>query len=225
MLDTSCRPYCDGLTMVDLLRTMVREVARLPLKIKCVVALAIVIEFAVVTQWERLPFGRTSPLVTPNLEAAPQTPEHSTASSSTDANSQSVAFEAALAKRLTRVVFDEPTVETNGTIKGNGQTVSLYGIKSFNSKNVCTKASGEKWACGLHAYATLRNLIARKRITCDPQTVLPNSVAATCVIGTTNVALTLVRDGLIELDGSAVDAEMINAQASAQNKRLGIWDR
>jgi endonuclease YncB( thermonuclease family) len=33
-----------------------------------------------------------------------------------------------------------------------------------------------------------------------------------------------IRDGLAELDGNNVDAEVVNAQAFAKSRKLGIWD-
>jgi endonuclease YncB( thermonuclease family) len=122
------------------------------------------------------------------------------------------------------LVIVEPEIQANGSIIGNGQILYLYGIKQFDSKNVCTRASGERWACGLHAYATLRNATAHKTIICDPKKILQNAVSAICRLGTTDVALTLIRDGLAELDENIEDTEMVNAQAFAKSRKLGIWD-
>ena len=138
---------------------------------------------------------------------------------------QAATAEAGLAKRMARLVIEEPMVQPNGSIIGNRQTLYLYGIKPFDSKTVCTRSSGARWACGLHAYATLRNAIAKKTIVCDPKTLMPNGISAICRMGTTDIALTLVRDGLVELDGNVVGSEMVNAQTFAKNRKLGIWDQ
>jgi endonuclease YncB( thermonuclease family) len=126
---------------------------------------------------------------------------------------------------MARLIIEEPIAQPNGSIIGNHKTLYLHGVKPFDSKKVCARASGERWACGLQAYATLRNTVAKKTIACDPKTLLPNAVTATCHIGATNVALVLVRDGLVELDDNADDADLANAQAFAKNRKLGIWDR
>lgn len=59
---------------------------------------------------------------------------------------------------------------------------------------------------------------------CDPKKVLQNGVSAICRIGTTDVALVLILDGLAELDENIKDTEMVNAQAIAKSRKLGIWD-
>jgi endonuclease YncB( thermonuclease family) len=141
-------------------------------------------------------------------------------------NARAARTESAPARRMDRIEIENPLAQPDGAIVGNGHTLYLYGIKPFNSKLLCTKASsGERWACGLHAYATLRNEIAHKRLTCDPKTTSPKGVSAICRIGTTNVALALLRDGVVELEGNIDDTEMERAQTLAKSGRLGIWDR
>jgi endonuclease YncB( thermonuclease family) len=214
--------------MMRVLREIVRAVAGFPLLVKFLIGLAILIAVVVVTQWDRLPFKEPPAPAAPQETASPQKPDQRF-SDFPDAppadQAQSAAVEAALAKRMARIVIEEPIVQSNGAITGNHQTLYLYGIKRFDSKTVCTHASGDRWACGLHAYATLRNSIAKKTIVCDPKTLLPNAVSAVCRLGTTDVALALVRDGLVEVDDNVDDAELAKAQAFAQNKKLGIWDR
>jgi endonuclease YncB( thermonuclease family) len=206
--------------MIRFLREMVREVARLSIPAKIAVGLIIPVIFVVVTQWERLTFKQPPVPEPPKVSIAPQQPAPPPAD-----KAQAMAAEAALAKRLTRFVIVDPNVQGNGSIIGTGQKFYLYGIKQFDSKKVCTRASGERWACGLHAYATLRNSVAKKTIVCDPRTLLPNAINATCRIGTTDIALALVRDGLVELDDNVDDAELVDAQNFAKGGKLGIWDR
>ncbi len=222
--------------MIRIVREMIRAVAMLPLPVKFFVALFISVIFVVVTQWERLNLvaqwqrltvKRPSILDTPKVAISPQQSEQRSfdfPDAPPADKAQTAAVEAYLIKRMARLVIEEPMAQANGSIIGNGQTLYLYGIKQFDSKKVCTKTSGERWACGLHAYATLRNAIARKTIVCDPKKILPNGVSAICRIGTTDVALTLVRDGLAELDENIKDTEMVNAQAFAKSRKLGIWD-
>jgi endonuclease YncB( thermonuclease family) len=129
------------------------------------------------------------------------------------------------AKPVRRIVITNPEVESNGSIIANGETYYLYGIKPFNSRQVCTRASGERWACGLHAYATLRNTLAHKTIVCDPKNTLPNGLSVLCRIGSTDVASILVGSGVAELDGSSDDADLAKAQDFAKSHKLGIWNR
>lgn len=214
--------------IIQTLREIVRAVVALPLAVKVLIGVAVLIEFVVVTQWERLPFRQVHSPVVSKVPVSPPEPEQNSFNFPEVLPADKVmtaAVEAALAKRMARVVIEEPTVQANGIITGGGQTLYLYGIKAFDSKAVCTRASGERWACGLHAYATLRNAIAKKTIVCDPKTLLPNAVSAICHLGTTDIALALVRDGLVEVDDKATDSEMAKAQAFAKNQKIGIWDR
>jgi endonuclease YncB( thermonuclease family) len=216
------------MSMARILREIIQEMVRLPLPAKIGVGLIIPVIFVVVTQWERLTLQQRSVPTPPKVSIAPQQTEQRSNNfpplPSADKTQTAVA-DAALAQRLARFVIVDPIVQGNGSITGGSQTLYLYGIKQFDSKKLCTRASGERWACGLYAYAGLRNAIAKKTIVCDPKTLLPNAVTATCRIGTTDIALALVRDGLLELDDTAGDADLANAQASARSAKLGIWDR
>ena len=135
------------------------------------------------------------------------------------------AIQAAVAKRLEPITIADPVVRPNGTIFANGKTLYLYGIRPFDSRDLCTKASGERWACGLHAYAELRNSTAHKTITCDPKTILPNGVTAICTMEATDIAVALVRDGLARVDDTLAYKALLDAQEFAESKKLGIWDR
>jgi endonuclease YncB( thermonuclease family) len=209
-------------------REMVREMARLPLPAKFFISLFIAGIFVVVTQWERLTVKAPPAPPAPEVTIVPPKPEQRSfdfPDVPLADQTQAAAIESALAKRMARVVIAQPKVEANGSIISDGQALYLYGIKPFDSKKLCTRASGERWACGLHAYATFRNTIAKKELVCDPKKILLNAVSATCRIGTTDVALTLVRDGLVELEDNIGDAELVKAQAFAKSRKLGIWDR
>jgi endonuclease YncB( thermonuclease family) len=214
--------------MISLVREMVRAVVMLPLVVKALLGLALIVEFVVVVQWERLSF-RQPP--TPALTQSPTSPERPAEGSfrfpdvPIPNTADAAAVEAALAKRMAPVTIKEPIVQPNGSITGNGQTLYLYGIKQIDSKKVCTRSSGDRWACGLQVFATLRNSIAKVTIVCEPKKILPNAVAAVCSQGPINIALALVRDGLVEIDENADDAGLVGAQAFAKSKNLGIWDR
>lgn len=215
--------------MLRLLREMIQELISLPLVIKIFVAIGLVTIFVVITQWERLGFGTqraaliqsATPTLPPQVEQRPA----DISKASTPENTDAEAAEALRLKRIGPIDIGDPLVQPDGSIKGNGQTLYLYGIKRFTSKDVCTKTTGLKMACGLRAYAGLRNSIEHKEIICDPRKILPNGTAATCRIGKTDIALALVRDGLVELDDNIDDVAMVNAQAFAKGRKLGIWDR
>lgn len=215
-------------TLRQLARETMREMGRLPLLAKIGVGLIIPVIFVVVTQWERLPFTRP-PILTPPADSLP-VPTPAVQSNNfqvppSDNKAETTGSSPALSNRLARFVIVDPQVHGNGLISGNGVSLYLHGLKPFDSKAVCTRASGERWACGLPAYATLRNAIAKQTITCDPKTLLPKAITATCRMGRDNIALALVREGLVELDDTRDDNDLLFAQAYAKSRRLGIWDR
>jgi endonuclease YncB( thermonuclease family) len=214
--------------MIRLLREMVRELVRLPLAIKVLVGVAIAIEFVVITQWDNLNFKSHPAPPAPKVASTvtpPDRPPFDFPEAPPAVKAQAAAVEAALSKRMARIVIDDPKVQADGSIIGNGETLYLYGIKPFNSKMVCTKPSGEKWACGLHAYATLRNTLVHKTIVCDPKKILPNSISAVCHLGPADVAAMLAHDGLVELDADFDDPDLAAAQSYAKSRKLGVWDR
>lgn len=222
--------------MTRTLHDMFLVLARLPFLVRLLIGAAIAGEFVVITEWERLNFHQWSRFTFSQLAAlppakvtiAPKQPEPRSfdfPEISTADKNQAAAISAALAKRMNRVVIADPKIETNGSIINDGQILYLYGIKLFDTKKVCTRSSGTRWACGLHAYAKIRNAVAAKLLVCDPKKIIQNGVSAVCRVGTTDVALTLVRDGLAELEENVEDAELVTAQVFAKNKNLGIWDR
>ena len=215
--------------MSRLLREMIQALAMLPFAIKVLIAVALVLDFVVITQWDRLfPKTPTAPVVQ-KASVSPPKPEHRIFDFSNmppHDETDSEEIKKISIKRMAPIVIDGPAANPDGSISADGKLLYLYGIKPFNSKNICTRASGERWACGLHAYATLRNTIAHKEITCEPKASLPNGLSTICRIGTTDVAALLARKGLVEIDENTKDdPELIDAQRFAKDQRLGIWDR
>jgi endonuclease YncB( thermonuclease family) len=214
-------------------REIIRAMASLPLLAKIAIGLIIPVIFLIVTQWERLDVVTQWERLASKLHYNPKPSAASFSSPQPQVPfnnfstkpSEKTAIDPALAKHLASFEVIDPIVQANGTITGGGKTLYLYGIKQFDSKALCTKASGERWACGLHAFAALRNDVAGKKITCDQKTLTPNALSATCRIGANNIALRIVRDGLIELDDNADDEDLIKAQDSAKSQKLGIWNR
>jgi endonuclease YncB( thermonuclease family) len=216
----------DESEMVRILRAMIRELTLLPLSIKIAVAVALSINFYVITHWEFLTSKKPTVSHAKKVKssAPPQGPFADFPKESHVDASKVAAIQAHVSKRMSRIVIDDPIVQPNGSITGNAQTIYLYEIKPFDSKTLCTRSSGERWACGLHAFASLRNAIAHKKIVCEPKKLLLNGVSAICRMGEIDIASILIRDGLAELDQTSDNAELMKAQALAKRSRLGIWD-
>lgn len=207
-------------------RDLIREMARLPLAAKIIIGLAILAEFVVITQWDYLASKMFSDSVAVQSPISSREPEQHSPDIRSDIDRPTVAtVEAPPPIRSIPIIIENPHIEADGSIIGNGQTFHLFGIKQFNSKELCVRASGERWACGLHAYATLRNTVARNRMTCNPTTLRADALVATCSVGTINLAEMLVREGLVQLDDNVDDADLVKAQASARSRKIGIWDR
>ena len=207
---------------------MVQAFGMLPLTVKLLVAIFLIADFVVITQWEKLPFGHAArPVIAKTAAPNPQSKQAASPSLKSAATDKllAAAAEQHVIERMNPIVLIDPQVQADGSIHNKGQRLYLYGIKPFNSKQVCTRATGERWACGLEAFATLHNEVAKKTILCKPKEIRPDGIGASCRMGDTNIALVLVRKGLAALDGKATDIELLNAQDSAKRQKLGIWNR
>jgi endonuclease YncB( thermonuclease family) len=209
-----------------LLRDVLREMAALPLPAKLLIALALIANFLVITQWERLPFAAASASRAPVVQApAVERRDFNFEDMSAVEAPDAAAAQKAQLRRMATITIEDPKVESDGSIRNDGQTLFLYGIKRFDSKAVCTRASGDRWACGLQAYATLRNELAHKTIVCEPKKILERALAATCRLNGLDVALILIRKGLVEVADDADVPDLLQVQAAARTARLGVWDR
>jgi endonuclease YncB( thermonuclease family) len=218
---------------VKYLREAVRELAALPFMIKIAVVIGIAGIFVVITQWERIgsfiqsarlqppaPIAAQASASRPPTIGRPADIAASPAEEPVDETSDEYR-----ARRLGRLIINGAKVNADGSITDKDRTLYLYGIKPFNSKNICKRASGEPWACGLQAYAGLRNAVANKIIVCQPKKILTNGLSVTCRIGDTDIAVMLVNNGLVALDDNVTDAALTNAQSFAKVRKIGIWDR
>jgi endonuclease YncB( thermonuclease family) len=211
--------------MRRLLREIVQTMAALPLYIKLTIAAALVLNFIVITQWERL-WNLASPSATQAQNTGKPEPtkfDFDTPPAATDFKSDEA--QAFLAKRMTPMTIYDPKIERDGRIVFENQSIFLYGVKRFDARNVCTRASGDRWACGLQAYATLRNEVANKTIVCQPKKLIDAGVIAACRLDNQDLALFLIAKGLIEAERDGEAIELVQAEAQARKERVGIWDK
>jgi endonuclease YncB( thermonuclease family) len=122
-------------------------------------------------------------------------------------------------------IFD-PRVGPDGSIAEgeNGRPFMLTEIMPFSSKDVCIRADGERWACGLHAYATLRNSVVHKSLQCTNEGS-PDDPRISCQIDGRNLALILISNGLAELKEGIQEADLLRAQGKAKAAKIGVWNR
>ena len=119
--------------------------------------------------------------------------------------------------------LERPEVRSNGTIKNGDAYFVLSDITRFTRKDVCADSSGQKWACGLQAYATLHNMIAGQAIDCIPRQLEGRNTVASCRLGSLNLAGELLKKGLVKLQPDVSDLELQDAQNYAKSHHLGIW--
>jgi hypothetical protein len=118
-----------------------------------------------------------------------------------------------------------PEVRPDGSIKFGDKSVFLDEVEPFTRKDVCSRASGERWACGLYAFAALQNSIANQTIACSERSATERSVNASCRANGLNIADFVLKSGLARLRPTVSDPDLGRIQERAQTARIGIWDR
>jgi len=119
--------------------------------------------------------------------------------------------------------LEHPEVRSNGAIKNGDSYFVLSDVTRFTRKDVCADSSGQKWACGLQAYATLHNMIAGQAIDCIPRQVDGKNTVVSCRLGSLNLAAELLKKGLVKLQPDVSDLELQQAQNYAKSRHLGVW--
>ena len=120
------------------------------------------------------------------------------------------------------VRFERARIDMSGSILADGHNLSLYGAVLLRRDKICTSAEGARWACGQRAFMALRSLLEGRSITCrfKHATVPPKAV---CWVGDSDVTLFLLSQGWAELADDVTEATYVEALASAQSKKVGIW--
>jgi len=205
-----------------LILEMAQALAALPLYGKVLVAVGLSAWVVLIADWNEI-----FPSPPPKIEQAQPAEPVQTAAAPADQKIEDRVSVSVQADELKgRFTIADPHVAPDGSIKSgaDGQPFFLSEIKRFTSKDVCNRSNGERWACGLHAYATLRNTIEHKAIQCA-NSGSEEQPKISCHIGGQSVALILVKNGLVELKDDAQDPDLLQAQATAKKARIGIWDR
>jgi len=121
------------------------------------------------------------------------------------------------------VRFERARIDMSGSILADGHNLKLYGAVLVRRDKICTTAEGARWACGQRAFIALRNLLEGRSITCRFKhvTVPPKAV---CWVGDSDVTHLLLSQGWAELADEVTEASYVEALASAQSKKVGIWE-
>jgi hypothetical protein len=207
---------------------IVQALALLPLYAKVLVAVGLAVWVVVVADWNEIFPAPPSPAAPAAKveQRAPAAPAQAAIRPAEQKSEDRIPVQAPAGGLPGAFTINDPRVAPDGSIRNgeDGAPFFLKELKPFNSKDVCTRSDGERWACGLHAYATLRNSIAHKTIRCtnDGSKEEPR---VSCRIGGENLALILVNNGLVELRDGVQDRDLLRAQSKAKAARTGIWNR
>jgi endonuclease YncB( thermonuclease family) len=116
--------------------------------------------------------------------------------------------------------FSNVRVDQSGILKTDAVTISLYGIALPPRKKICQSSAGTRWTCGNHALMALRNLVDTQTVACvfknEPKT-------AVCWVERVDVTRRMLETGWAELAPDVTERVYIDAAASAQKKKVGIW--
>jgi endonuclease YncB( thermonuclease family) len=119
------------------------------------------------------------------------------------------------------VFFKRARVEAGGTIRADGHNLDLYGMELVRRNRICAP-EGVRWACGQRAFIAMRGLLEGQSISCS-FIAAAGSPKAVCWVGDTDVSEWLLSQGWAELAEGVTDESYIEAAASAQRRKAGIW--
>ena len=109
------------------------------------------------------------------------------------------------------------------TIEIHGVRIRLHGIDAPESRQLCTRPTGERWRCGQQASLALSDQIGRSTVSCDPRdTDRYGRTVAVC----SSRGLDL--NGWLVIQGWAVayrrySRDYVRAEDQARAARRGVW--
>lgn len=112
-----------------------------------------------------------------------------------------------------------PSVQVlnDGTLRSVGKVYQLYGLSFPARKKICIAPTGERWACGQRAYIMLRSQLQSRTMNCRLKSGSEDAALLTgCRVNDTDIALSLLRSGLVDLADGVSERDYI--EAAAQGK-------
>jgi endonuclease YncB( thermonuclease family) len=121
-----------------------------------------------------------------------------------------------------RVRFEHAQIDASGVIRVDGHNLELYGVVLVRRTRICTTSEGARWTCGQRAFIALQRLLEGQPVICNFKhaTVPPKAV---CLIQDKDIAQFLLSEGWAELADGVTDAAYVEAEATAQSRKVGIW--
>jgi len=109
------------------------------------------------------------------------------------------------------------------TIEIHGQRIRLHGIDAPESRQLCTRPSGERWRCGQQASLALSDRIGRATVRCQPRDRdRYGRIVAVCFKGNEDLNRWMVANGwAVAYRRYSVD--YIADEDTARRSRINIW--
>lgn len=133
-------------------------------------------------------------------------------------NSPKTAREVAIVGDKLKAMLSE-----DGVITADGKTLTLVGVRLIPSTALCETESGSRWACGLRAFVTLRNVLHTKDIICETLAQRDGVAIARCFREQQNISEIMIADGWALYDDSAKDETLSSAARDAHKHARGVW--
>ena len=105
------------------------------------------------------------------------------------------------------------------SIRLNGDRIRLLGIDAPELDQTCTDAHGREWQCGQRAKERMAALLSGGEVRClSRRRDRYGRALATCTVNGTDIAATMVSEGL-----AVSYNDYVNEEALARASRRGIW--
>lgn len=115
------------------------------------------------------------------------------------------------------------SVVDGDTVEIHGVRIRLHGIDAPESRQLCTRPTGERWRCGQQASLALSDQIGRSTVSCAPRdTDRYGRTVAVCISRGVDL------NGWLVIQGWAVaylrySRDYVRAEDQARTGRRGVW--
>ncbi len=101
----------------------------------------------------------------------------------------------------------------------------LGGIDAPELRQSCARADGSRWACGLHAYAALGDMLLAPGVSCTlgARDDYGRRIADCTAPAVGNISAAMVRRGLAVATGSRDLPRFVVEEEQARRARRGVW--
>lgn len=114
-------------------------------------------------------------------------------------------------------------ISEEGIVMSGERRLQFVGVTTLAPDTLCENEAGGRWACGLRAYVTLRNLVHGKEIKCEALRTTKDTTVSRCFRERTNISEWMLSEGWALYDGSANDEALSRFTEDAQKNARGIW--